>query len=185
MRKDIQKAADAQAMLEELRAEMVKLRGVAPAPTPVTPGVSADDVRALVNETITNVERNRTAQQNITAANDAVVRNFGSFEKAGEAVRAKAAELGMSLDDLKAIAAKSPTAFEKIILGDKPQGGGSGPLEPKSETLASGSNGGSQQLQPGTKAYYDDMRVKQPSKYWSTAVQMALHKAVKDGTYEL
>lgn len=176
---------DAEKELATLRAELAASRANPSGGVPAkadTPALTVDGIAAIVNETITRAEQNRTATQNINIANDAVVAKFGTLEKGTEAVQAKARELGLTVLDLKAMAEKSPTAFQKIVLGEVAQGGSNSPLNPANAPLNTNLN---QTFQEGTNAYFDNILKTDKKRYWSASVQTQLHKAVKDGTYQL
>ncbi len=72
-------------------------------------------IEALVEQAILKKEQSRSIEQNIATANEAVVAQYG--EKAAEVVKAKAQELGISVERLKEIAAESPTAFLQLVGG--------------------------------------------------------------------
>ena len=74
---------------------------------------SASDIESLVEKVITEKERNRTVSQNISVVGEEMERQFG--DKAGQILKSKSQELGMSIDRLKEIAAESPTAFFQLI----------------------------------------------------------------------
>lgn len=179
---------DAEKQLADLRAEIQALRadpskGRSQEVTP--PAVTEDRIAAIVQASLTRAEQNRTVTQNVMAANDAVVQHFGSLDAAAAAVNAAAAANGMSIEDLKNIAAKSPTAFQKIVLGDAAKGGPVAPLAPNASAPAVKDNVPMGNAKPGTKEYFDGILKADPRKYWSPAVQMELHKAAKAGTYQL
>lgn len=185
LRDEASKKFDADAQLKELRDEITALRGrapVEPSKGPTDPSLTVEGVQALVRETLTQAERNRSAQQNITVANDAMVKHYGDPTKATDAVRAKATELGLSVDDLKAMAEKSPTAFQKIMLGDNKAQSDTGPLDVHSQTPSGGQQ---RAAEPGTKEYFEAIRSTNPKEYWKPEVQMALHRAVAAGTYKI
>lgn len=186
LRKDLGKSVDAAAQLNELRDELKALRTANPQASRdnTSPALTVDGIKALVNESLTQAERNRTAQQNIQKANDAMVQHFGSLEKASEAVKARAAVVGLSVQDLQLMAAKSPTAFQKIMLDGAEKS--DGPLNPQSavrEVPAGGFEGG--KPKEGTKAYFDDLRKTDPKRYWKPETQEAIIRAAKAGTYQL
>lgn len=179
---------DAEKQLETLRAEIQALKnnpdkGRSQEVTP--PAMTEDRIAAIVQASLTRAEQNRTVTQNVMAANDAIVTAYGSLDAAAAAVNAKAAELGMSIEDLKGIAAKSPTAFQKIILGEAQKGGNEAPLKPNASAPVIPGNAPLGNAKPGTKEYFDGILKTDRKKYWTPEVQMQLHKAVKDGTYQL
>lgn len=185
MRAEVDKKLNAEEQLTELRSEIAALRGRAPqepSREKTPPALTVEGVQALISETLTQSERNRTAQQNITVANAAMVEHYGDADKATTAVRAKASELGLSVDDLKAMAEKSPTAFKKIMLGDSQARSTDAPLDVRSQNPNPALRSAAQ---PGTKEYFEEIRKRSLKEYFKPEVQTALHKAVAAGTYVL
>lgn len=183
LRADLQKALNAEDQLAKLRQELEELRNATKAPTKdnTSPEFTEDSIRSIVSETITKEERNRTALQNVSAANSAMVEHFGSLDKAVEAVRTKAAEMGLTVEDFKQIAEKSPSAFQKMVLGDTKGASETGPLKVNGAPTTTVAPKGTPT--PGTKEFFDEIRKADPRRYWDPKVQMAIHKAYEDGTY--
>jgi hypothetical protein len=75
--------------------------------------LEASDIESLVEETLTKREKELTASENAKVANDKLVAVYGT--EAGNKVKERSKELGMSLDSLKALAEQSPTAFLRLI----------------------------------------------------------------------
>lgn len=128
---------------------------------------NASEIEALVEQLMTKKEQSRTLEQNIAVANDAVVAQFG--EKAGEVVKAKAIELGMSLDRLKEIAAESPTAFLQLIGVNTQKRTES--VAPKSSVRTEAFSNTSSDR---TFEYYQKLRKENKSLYYSPKVQRML-----------
>ena len=128
---------------------------------------NASGLEALVEQLITKKEQSRTLEQNIAVANEAVVAQFG--EKAAEVVKAKAVELGMSVDRLKEIAAESPTAFLQLIgvSGQKKVDSVTPKSSVRTEALSS-------TVSDRTFQYYQKMRKDNKSLYYSPKVQRML-----------
>ncbi len=128
---------------------------------------NASEIEALVEQAITKKEQSRTLEQNIAVANEAVVAQFG--EKAAEVVKAKAVELGMSVDRLKGIAAESPTAFLQLIgvSGQKKMDSVIQKSSVITEALSS-------TVSDRTFQYYQKMRKDSKSLYYSPKVQRML-----------
>jgi len=185
LRAELAKKNDADAQLAALREEMQTLRTANPQPSRenTNPALTIDSVKALVNESITQAERNRTVHQNVTTANDAMVKHFGSLENAASAVKAKATEVGMTVEALRDIAARSPTAFTKIM-GVEMQISSNEPLNPASATREVVNKPAGDPIK-GTKPYYEKMRKETPNQYWSPAIQQEIFQATKAGTYQL
>lgn len=83
--------------------------------TPQNGGLSADDAAKLVRDILSQEKQVDTAKQNITTVQNKLVEKFG--DKAPEVLKAKAAELGTSLDKLKELSASSP-AMVLALFGD-------------------------------------------------------------------
>lgn len=125
------------------------------------------DIEALVEQAITKKEQARTFEQNIAAANEAMVSQFG--EKAGEVVKARSQELGISVERLKEIAAESPTAFLQLVTGSakKTPEKVVVPGSVRQDSLASNTS-------ERTFEYYQKMRKENKSLYYSPKVQRML-----------
>lgn len=187
LRADLGRVQNADQQLIELRAEVQALRAAKPEASKdnTSSPLTVDGIKALVAETITRAERDRTVEQNINAANASMVDFYGDVNKASTAVQAKAAELGLSMEALKDIAAKSPSAFQKIILGDAKVPNVQ-PLDSKSVNNESPRPVvGGRVAQEGTKEYFEEIRKKNPKLYWSPSMQQKVFQAAKAGTYDL
>lgn len=191
IRADLNKQTDANQKVEELRQEVVKLRtervssGSSKPNEQVqtTPGLSKEDLQTLVAQTISENEKNRTASQNILVANSEAIKLFGTSEKATEVIRQKAKDLGLSVDDLREIAARSPTAFAKMVFtGETAANPAAGSITSgiaKSQAVAPGGV----TYKEGTKEFFDNIRQTDPKKYWTPEVQNRIYAAARDGTY--
>ena len=81
---------------------------------PMTP----EQVAELVSKSLSDRETASVSIKNETEVKDFLIKNYGT--EAGKIVGNKARELGMSVDDMDALAKKSPTAFFNLI-GVAPQ----------------------------------------------------------------
>lgn len=125
------------------------------------------DIEALVEQAITKKEKTRTFEQNISAANEAMVSQYG--DRAGEVLKLKAQELNMSVDRLKEIAAESPTAFLQLVTDSskKPTDKVVMPSSVRQDSLASNTS-------ERTFNYYQKIRKENKSQYYSPKVQRML-----------
>lgn len=185
IREEFSNAEAAQAQLDELRQEIANLKKQSNAVQPrdnTNPQLDESAVEALVSRVITQREATNTAAENIKEANKQLIASAGSVEQAQSLVKAKASELGLSIDELKAVAAKSPTAFLKMVSDGK--------TVPPAGVSAKGSHNTESgpvisDTKPGTKAYYENIRKTNKKLYWSPTIQNQIAEAVKNGTYEL
>lgn len=77
------------------------------------PNLSEDDLKSLVEQTLTAREQENTVKQNLAVVDQELEKSFGTDAKA--VIQKKAEELGMSLQRMQDIAAESPTAFFALI----------------------------------------------------------------------
>jgi len=129
--------------------------------------LDASTLETLVEQLMTKKEQTRTAEQNIAAANDAVLAQFG--DKSGEMVKAKAAELGMTVERLKEIASESPTAFLQLIGVTQKKSVDTKTPQSTVRTEALSSNTSDRTFQ-----YYQNMRKENKSLYYSPKIQRTL-----------
>lgn len=155
-------------------------------PSPQTPvkeataPLSNEDLAARIRE-VTQAERLReTATQNVTTVATRLIEQFGDENKANEFVRNKAAELGVGVEFLQDVAARSPKAFFSSIGLETPQ-----PKTPPTtpsrgdvNTEAFRNNGS--QVKPGTYAYFENLRKTDPKTYFARDTQVQMHKAAMD-----
>jgi len=80
---------------------------------PAPAGLSSEDVAALVTQTLTRQQQAEVAKTNVSTVVNAVTKAFG--EKSEEVFYNKAKELGMSMEDINALAARTPTAALKLL----------------------------------------------------------------------
>lgn len=73
-------------------------------------GIGADQVAELVNQTLSQREKQASQQKNVGAVVSALTERFGSTEAADKAYREKADEMGINLDMMNSLAAHSPQA---------------------------------------------------------------------------
>jgi hypothetical protein len=172
---ELRKLADRKDYAEELLA---KLETKATAPNVSQPpndngtqktdnqsALSEDAIQRLVEQKITQIEKTKTATQNITTANDLMVKEFG--ETAKTVLTTRAAELGLSVDRMKELAAESPVAFLALVKGSKTTGSQAtvtSKVNTAGESFTNSSN-------ERNKSYYDKLRVENRSLYLLPATQ--------------
>jgi len=140
--------------------------------TPVqSKGVSAEDIAKIVEQTITGRETARTREANQVKADRMLKEKYG--EKAGEMFKAQAGSKD-KLNALTELASVDPDAFMQLFKEEPYKGNPSDGSNTRGE--------GAQQHQtqnanqPGTKAYYDEMRRKDPTKFWASTTQSEMHR---------
>lgn len=82
-------------------------------PQNTTAGIDEETLKSLVEQTLSQREKDNTVQQNLSQVDKELESSFGT--EAAATVQKKAQELGMSMDRLREIAAESPSAFFTLI----------------------------------------------------------------------
>lgn len=142
-------------------------------PTQVKP----DEIAGLVDERIKAVEAQRSAEQNLKAANDELVGKFGGdMDQAKKYLVAKAQELGVTVDYLKAQAMQSPTVFKHLVGGPEAKPGTPAPATAVSTTSSAPTSG----IREGTWAFYEQLRKTNPSRYFSPEIQNKMFRDRKE-----
>jgi len=187
LRAELDKRLKAAEQLEQLKNELKQRQDAPTQPrATTTPELSASDIEALVERTITARERNRSASQNIEESNDRAIKHYGSAEAANKAVKAIAAEQKISIEKLKEIAAESPTAFTRMLgIEGAPQVQAVGSFVQPSAGVPDKEHGSAQQ-KPGTYEFAENVRRTDPRKYWDPKFQNEyVVKPRLAGTYKI
>lgn len=126
-------------------------------------GVTMEQIKELVKETLTSEERTKTAQQNIRDADAKLTELFGT--EAAATVEKRRQELGLDKANLMKLAEESPTAFLTLI--------GVPPKKETNQVVGSTLNteGSFNQSSERNFAFYQKIRKDNPSLYKSAKVQ--------------
>ena len=134
-----------------------------------TPAVGEGELESLVEKLLEKKTVEQVRQQNLKKVDEALTSAYG--EKAAETVEQRAKELGLSKERLTELAAESPTAFMKLI------GGNEGRKEtnhvPES-TINTGVEAFTNNSDERNWNYYQGLRRKNPTQYFSPRVQKQL-----------
>jgi hypothetical protein len=146
---------------------------------PTNQGPSEDDVKSLIEQTITERDRKRTAAQNLEEVDSKLNELFGT--EAADKVVERAKEMGMTVQRLQSMAEESPNAFF-TLMGAQVQ------KETNSVGVSNSVNSASFNQNSGTHnwAYFQKMRVENPKLYRSSGVQnelLAQRKKLGDDFY--
>jgi hypothetical protein len=167
LREDLGKQDYSKQLLETLQQS--KAQGTPPAAVvqegtqPAVTPVEAETIESLVAQALQKRDTIATAESNLALANASMVETFGT--EAAATVQAKANELGMSLDSLRALAAQSPAAFASLIGSAPVSQAGSAPRTSVNSAAAFQSNG------DRDYAYYAALRKSDKERYYSPQVQ--------------
>lgn len=119
-----QKLSEKDSELERLRAESNKINELertlqsltqqkTDTSTNVSPGMSAEEVANLVNLTLSKKQQEQLANDNLALVANAVQQSFGT--EAEKVFYGKAQELGMTVQEFNALAAKNPKAVLSLV----------------------------------------------------------------------
>jgi hypothetical protein len=121
----LQKAEEKAAQVERLEQAVLELTQKSTTSQSTPAGMSEEDIAKLVERTLTQTQQKEVQKQNLSVVVDAMKERFG--EKAEEIFYGKANELGLSVQEFNALAAKTPKAVLKLIgVEDKPKAPGFG-----------------------------------------------------------
>lgn len=163
MREDLNKRAGLEDVLDSVKAA----QSTSQEPTK-TPEIDESMLDKLVEQKITAIESQRTAQENEAAANAKMVEHYGDVEKAKAAFTAKAAELNMDPASLRSMAQQSPKAFMTLMgVSAKEHTPAKTQGTVRTDALPNVSGG----PREGTFAWYQQLRRENPRKYYQPAIQ--------------
>jgi hypothetical protein len=176
---------------EQLRVELAARQSVeellnkknTPAPQPEPEAhqpakpaaLSADELAELVRTEISKTSQEAQTASNVKAVSDKLVEIYGDVAKANEYVKLRAAELGISVELLQDVAAKSPKAFFTTIGLDEKTAAPARPTHGDVNPQAFSANSPGQ-VKAGTYKFYEQLRKSNPSAYFSPKIQNQMHK---------
>lgn len=172
---ELSKQDYAKELLAQLQAQTPKDKGMQEAPrqsevqqeaeqTTPTP----DDIKSLIEKTLTQRERENTAKQNLTLVEQHLTEAFGT--EADATVKRKAKELGMSLGKLEELASESPSAFMALMGSPRPKETNTLPKgQTNTESMKFNNPSGERNW-----AYYNKLRKENPKLYRSAQVQQQM-----------
>ncbi len=171
MREDLAKSTYAKELLEELQkgkpnsGEPASHNTGGTATETTTPNVSETDLKSLINETLTERESQNTARQNLEETDRKLNDLFGT--EVNKVMESKGKEFGMSKEQMRELAAKSPSAL-LTLLGEKPK------QETNLHTDSTvNTSAGFMSQNSGERnwAYYQKLRKENPNLYYTPKIQ--------------
>lgn len=136
--------------------------------------VGEDNLRTLVAQTVQNLFAEQEVQSNIVTVNKKLQEVYG--DNAAKKVADRAAELNVGVDFLKSVAAKSPSAFYKLLDTTQAQAPSGGVAQSTVTTPISLDT-----KQGKNWEDYQNMRKTDPVTYYSSAVQNEIYQARRQG----
>jgi len=130
---------------------------------------SADELESLIEKRLSAFERERAAKERLAAVENSLKGEFG--DKAGDFVKAKAAEYGMSMSDMEDLAVRSPNAFLSLMGVKSSSQVNNSDTETKRQNSESVS--GTLAAQSGKRDwnYYSKLRRENKKKFFSPEIQ--------------
>lgn len=130
-------------------------------------GPSEDDLKALVEKFVAGREASSQREKNLATVDAEMDRKFG--DSAGTVLRRKAAELDMTMDEVKELAANKPKAFFRLMELDATE-----PTRGQRITQGTALKSEASQFNRGQVRdwnYYQDLRRKNKTQYFSQETQ--------------
>jgi len=133
-----------------------------------TPQYDEEQIKSLIQSSLTDAQKEAVKQSNLRAADEKLHAVFGV--EAEKAVEKRSAELGLTLDRVKEIAAESPDAFMSLM--------GQAPKKEASPTIPGAAiNTSADSFSSSSERdwrYYQDLRRSNPKEYRKPEVQRQL-----------
>jgi hypothetical protein len=128
--------------------------------------VSEDDLKSLVEKTLTERENQATANQNISTVDSVLQETYGT--EAHNMLVNKSQELGISMERMQQLAAESPSAFFALI-GEKQQ-----TFKPITQGSVRTESVNMQNSSERNWQYYQKLRRENRNLYYSPKIQQQL-----------
>ena len=132
------------------------------------------DFRSQIREEVQALNETEKAKANIEAAAAKMIEVYGDAAKANEAVRKRAAELGVSVEWLQDSASRSPSAFYATM----------GVTQNASHSTPASGHGVNLDTQGGSNRknfeYYDKIRKDNPKLYFSATMQTEMMNQARE-----
>lgn len=168
LREDLERLAEENRLLKEI-AKQVKDNGSPAQPEQKTTESESPviDLEARIRETLKKTAEEAKREENINRVSEAMLQAYGSQEKAKEVLVQKASELGVGVEFLQDVAARSPKAFFQTVGVNE---------VPRSQQTSAGSTVNTAAMgSAGTKAntyqWYQQLRKDNPTLYHSPKIQ--------------
>lgn len=171
--------------LKRIQPNTAQVVPPSPASAPTEPAreaaMSQKDLDARIQEVMSQTQAKERQARNLEQVTTRLVDTFGDEDKANAQVRAKAAELGVSVQFLLDVATASPKAFFTQLGLDTPASGSRPVPASRRESAVNIVN------TPGVKAdsyeYFEQIRKADPKRYFDPSIQNQIMKAAFEGRY--
>ena len=179
LREELDKRLNGEDMLSEIKRERKEQQDQAQAAAQenTTSKLDEQSLSELISKTVTGMDAEKVSTSNIMTV-DAKMKEVYGVDKATEVTAIKAKELGLSVDYLGSVAAKSPQAFYNLI-GLSQTAKPTTPVVTASTTNTQAVhevNKGTA-IQEGTWESFEALRKSDPRKYFTPSIQNQLFKS--------
>jgi len=139
---------------------------------------SEEDISKLVEEKFTQAEVARAQAKNLETIRTTLMSTWG--QDFVNQLKVKASELGVSEDFLDKLARNQPKVFLKLVDAENAptqptNNSGSFFSPPSGHNISTNRSQGFSPSGERLKSYYDNLKTKDPSTYWSPSVQNQMH----------
>lgn len=143
---------------------------------PADTGLSAERVAQIVRDQLTGLETQKSRESNLLKADGLMKEVFGEKAKEVFEREAKTPELRRTYMELAAV---DPVKFVALFKGEGSQNSQVDSTNRVNSAALENTNQSGRAVDPATKEYYDNLRRKEPAKYYSSAVQLQMTKAAE------
>jgi len=176
LRTDLDQGTKITELMELVREQHKPAPVVDPNASPVVPGdtssgqMTEDELKSLIEQHVSERDKQTSVTKNITDAEKALEDKYG--ESAVRVITSRAAELGMTVDQMKELAGTSPKVFSRLVgLDDRASFSGTFLGETQRSEGATLKSADTRNF-----AFYQEMRKKNRAHYYSPKVQMQMMK---------
>lgn len=170
LREDLDKRLNSEEALKQI---LEKKKGSEGEETP-SDAITPDAIKDLVKSTFNEVTQEEKQKSNIQTVEEALQNKWG--EKTVETLKAKAAELGVSVQFMRDTAASSPKAFFNLVGLEGASTKPDHTTAPRHGDVNASAMSESQSVRPNTYRWYQNLRKTNPKQYYDPKMQMQMHR---------
>ena len=163
--------------ISDIRNELSQRKSEQEPKETTPPQLVTGDLEKMIDTYVTKREATATAKTNVDQTNAKLVELYGDPVKAQEEVSRRAGELGVSVQDLTQMAAKSPTAVLALFSTQQQTSGGSISKESSVQGIPNNL------AEADSKEALDKLRRENPSQYWTQGTMDRIAELKKQGKY--
>lgn len=168
-------AASLKELIDQMKSEQQLNNGIPPlnAPEVKQPALDVEKLRTLIRSDVLELEAQRKADANFALVTSKLQEKFGTNYQT--ALKKHVDELHLTIEDVNALAAKSPRAFFKTMGIDEPQQQMNNLFQTPTQSSQRNDNF-APNAQVHDWAYYEKMRKENPKLYHDPKTHVQMHK---------